>query len=43
MLVMMGVGYDVTCLARLLSDLPVELVGRPHADRVLWLPKPLRV
>jgi DDE superfamily endonuclease len=36
-------GYDVTRLAYLLADLPVHLVGRIRADRVLRLPKPARV
>lgn len=36
-------GYDVTRLAFVLSDLPVELVGRIRSDRVLRLPKPVRV
>ncbi|SCG12322.1 DDE superfamily endonuclease, partial [Streptomyces sp. MnatMP-M27] len=42
-LVVMDAGYDVTRLAWLLSDLPVELVGRLRSDRVLRLPKPPRV
>ncbi|MGY5124211.1 NF041680 family putative transposase [Streptomyces nigrescens] len=36
-------GYDVTRLAWVLRDLPVELVGRVRADRVMRLPKPPRV
>ncbi|WP_218040273.1 NF041680 family putative transposase [Actinomadura sp. WMMB 499] len=35
-------GYDVTRLAFLLADLPVELVGRIRSDRVLRLPAPPR-
>lgn len=36
-------GYDVTRLAWVLRDLPVELVGRVRSDRVLHLPKPPRM
>jgi DDE superfamily endonuclease len=36
-------GYDITRLAYLLADLPVELVGRLRCDRVLRLPKPPRL
>ena len=32
-------GYDITRLAHVLADLPVELVGRLRCDRVLRLPK----
>jgi hypothetical protein len=35
-------GYDVTRLAWLLADLPVELPGRPRSDRVMQLPAPAR-
>ncbi len=42
-LVLMDAGYDVMRLAWLLSDLPVELVGRLRSDRVLRLPAPPRV
>jgi hypothetical protein len=35
-------GYDITRLAHVLADLPVELVGRLRSDRVLRLPKPVR-
>jgi hypothetical protein len=35
-------GYDITRLAYVLADLPVELVGRIRSDRVLRLPKPPR-
>jgi len=36
-------GYDVTRLAYLLADLPVQLVGRIRSDRILRLPAPPRV
>jgi hypothetical protein len=36
-------GYDVTRLAYVLADLPVELVGRLRSDRVLRLRKPPRL
>jgi len=36
-------GYDVTRLAWLLRDLPVDLVGRLRSDRVFCLPAPPRV
>ncbi|RII06869.1 hypothetical protein DSC45_35210 [Streptomyces sp. YIM 130001] len=36
----MDAGYDVTRLAWVLRDLPVELVGRVRGDRVMRLPKP---
>ncbi len=42
-LIVMDSGYDVTRLAYLLSDLPVIVLGRIRADRVLRLPKPERV
>jgi hypothetical protein len=35
-------GYDVTRLAFLLADLPVELCGRLRSDRVLYFPAPPR-
>jgi hypothetical protein len=35
-------GYDITRLAHVLADLPIELVGRLRSDRVLRLPKPPR-
>lgn len=35
-------GYDVTRLAWVLRDLPVELVGRVRSDRVMRLPAPPR-
>jgi len=34
-LIVMDTGYDVTRLAYVLSDLPVELVGRLRSDRVM--------
>jgi hypothetical protein len=36
-------GYDVTRLAWVLRDLPVEVVGRVRSDRVMRLPKPPRL
>ena len=41
-LVVCDAGYDVTRLAYLLADLPVELLGRLRSDRVMWLPAPPR-
>src|SRR5207244_11368349 len=41
-LVVFDAGYDVTRLAWLLGDLPVELLGRLRSDRVMWLPAPPR-
>ena len=41
-LVVFDAGYDVTRLAYLLTDLPVELLGRLRSDRVMWLPAPPR-
>jgi hypothetical protein len=41
-LIVTDAGYDVTRLAYVLSDLPVQLLGRIRADRVLRLPKPPR-
>jgi hypothetical protein len=41
-LIITDAGYDVTRLAFVLSDLPVDLVGRIRSDRVLRLPKPPR-
>ncbi len=37
-LVVFDAGYDVTRLAFLLADLPVELLGRLRSDRVLYFP-----
>lgn len=42
MLIVADAGYDVTRLAFLLADLPVELVGRIRSDRVLRRPAPPR-
>src|ERR1039457_2745014 len=41
-LVVFDAGYDVTRLAFLLADLPVELLGRLRSDRVLFSPAPPR-
>jgi hypothetical protein len=41
-LVVADTGYDTTRLAWVLSDLPVLLIGRIRADRVLRLPTPTR-
>ncbi len=35
-------GYDLTRLAWLLADLPVEVTGRLRSDRVMYLPAPPR-
>lgn len=42
MLVVFDAGYDVTRLAFLLADLPVELLGRLRSDRILRFPAPQR-
>jgi hypothetical protein len=42
-LIVADAGYDVTRLAFLPADLPVELLGRIRADRVLRLPAPLGI
>ena len=39
-LVVFDAGYDVTRLAWLLADLPVDLLGRLRSDRVMQLPAP---
>jgi hypothetical protein len=39
-LVVFDAGYDVTRLAFLLADLPVELLGRLRSDRVFYFPAP---
>jgi DDE superfamily endonuclease len=39
-LVVFDAGYDVTRLAWLLADLPVQLLGRLRSDRVLRFPAP---
>jgi hypothetical protein len=41
-LIVMDSGYDVTRLAFVLADLPVEVMGRLRADRVLVRPTPPR-
>jgi hypothetical protein len=41
-LVVFDAGYDVTRLAWLLKDLPVEVLGRLRSDRVLYFPAPPR-
>lgn len=41
--IVMDAGYDVTRLAWVLRELPVELVGRVRGYRVMRLPKPPRV
>jgi hypothetical protein len=42
-LIVCDAGYDVTRLAFVLADLPVELLGRIRSDRVLRLPRPPRL
>ena len=41
-LIVLDAGYDVTRLAFLLADLPVELLARMRSDRVLHFPAPPR-
>ena len=41
-LIVTDAGYDITRLAFVLADLPVELFGRIRSDRVLRRPKPPR-
>jgi len=41
-LIVADAGYDITRLAFVLTDLPVELLGRIRSDRVLRSPKPPR-
>lgn len=41
-LIVMDAGYDVTRLAFVLADLPVEMLDRIRSDGVLRLPKPPR-
>jgi hypothetical protein len=41
-LIVMDAGYDVTRLAFVLADLPVEVLGRIRSDRVLRLAAPPR-
>jgi hypothetical protein len=40
-LIVADTGYDIARLAYLLADLPVQLLGRIRADRVLRRPKPI--
>ena len=42
-LVVFDAGYDLTRLAWLLADLPVEVLGRLRSDRVMYFPAPPRV
>jgi hypothetical protein len=42
-LIVADAGYDVTRLAFVLADLPVELVGRIRSDRVMLRPAPPRL
>jgi hypothetical protein len=42
-LIVTDAGYDITRLAFVLADLPVELLGRLRSDRVLRGPKPPRL
>jgi hypothetical protein len=42
-LIVTDAGHDITRLAFVLADLPVELVGRIRSDRVLRLSKPARM
>jgi hypothetical protein len=42
-LVIFDAGYDLTRLAWLLRDLPVEVLGRLRSDRVMYLPVPPRL
>jgi hypothetical protein len=41
-LVVFDAGYDLTRLAWLLADLPVEIMGRLRSDRVMYFPAPAR-
>src|SRR5882724_2151975 len=41
-LIVLDAGYDLARLAFLLTDLPVEILGRLRSDRVLRLPAPPR-
>jgi hypothetical protein len=41
-LIIFDAGYDVTRLAYLLADLPVEVLGRVRSDRILRFPAPPR-
>jgi len=41
-MVIFDAGYDLTRLAWLLADLPVEVLGRLRSDRVMYFPAPPR-
>ena len=41
-LIVFDAGYDLTRLAWLLADLPVEVAGRVRSDRVMYFPAPPR-
>ena len=41
-MVVFDAGYDLTRLAWLLADLPVEVLGRLRSDRVMYFPAPPR-
>ena len=41
-LIVFDSGYDLTRLAWLLKDLPVEIMGRLRSDRVMYFPAPAR-
>jgi hypothetical protein len=41
-MVVFDAGYDLTRLAWLLGDLPVEVIGRLRSDRVMYFPAPPR-
>ena len=42
-IVVLDSGYDLTRLAWLLRDLPVDVTGRLRSDRVMYFPVPPRV
>jgi DDE superfamily endonuclease len=42
MLAVLDAGYDLTRLAWLLDDLPLEILGRLRSDRVMYFPAPPR-
>lgn len=42
-LIVCDTGYDVTRLSYVLTDLPVQLLGRLRSDRVLLFPAPARI
>jgi DDE superfamily endonuclease len=42
-LLVFDAGYDITRLAWLLRDLPVQVAGRLRSDRVFYLPAPARM